>query len=805
MVAGIPGASGLTAWQLFIKDPEQQLTNFRKQPTVQKEIDYFKEKFSSFTSIEDLTKDYRAMKVLLSAFQLEDEINYTARNQQIIEEPYTGDGSEDSLVNKLNDPRFKELAQTLDYQTRGDAVFKSGVVLNEVIDRYVVNEFEKSLGDNNPGLREAAYFARTVGDFTNSYQLLGNKALRTVIETGLNLPSQFVQQDIDQQVRLLEKRVDVEDFFTEDAQKNVDSFALTNAQNDLDTLSPLYQTGNSAYVAVNNVVSQLSAIQDELARIDDATDPLGANAAEVAFQGNGLGELLQAGGLIQSGEDVAVSATQSVAELLDLYHQTVGLDPVADAAEIADNQARYQELVDGITAGIQNATFINPETGTEESLLLAVPGPGATSVTYQTTSTSTAVTVNGFDLTGFLADIQSAATDFSAGNYLNAQNTLLGTRQQLYDARNGLIDAADTYDDEISSVDEFVASIDSDAVSSAASAAFDSERNAQTVVSLLGQLQDLSTQLSDVGLTPTQRSDLNDQFTTAQTQLDALLNPPDPDNYLTNSGATVAVNATSTFTIRGIDFNDGATYADIDPARVPADAADAASLVSVYAGYKADAERLYQQLTTDRTQLDALNRNYDPYRDVLDDLQSLTDDLPDIQASAQGNFGGEEDEDGNVTGGRNLLNAGAADISVQLGSGTIYRIHGQGDFISLVQDVITSANSQIATNRAGADTDIQSALDAATAIRDQLKDDLLFVNGKQQELGQVVADNTPEEDISTSDFANPYADANKFTLQFIQRYISLYDLNNQTASDPITLLFDANNDTSANSILNLLV
>ncbi|HCI46136.1 MAG TPA: hypothetical protein DFI00_02460, partial [Rhodospirillaceae bacterium] len=154
MVAGIPGASGLVAWNAFIKDPETQLSNFRKSPNIQRQIDKFTEKFTEFETLDDLVNDREAMYVVLSAFQLEEEINYTARNKKIIEEPYQGEGAEGSLVNILIDQRYRDMAETFGYAGRGDLVFASTPVMNEIIDRFVINEFEKSLGESNPGLRE---------------------------------------------------------------------------------------------------------------------------------------------------------------------------------------------------------------------------------------------------------------------------------------------------------------------------------------------------------------------------------------------------------------------------------------------------------------------------------------------------------------------------------------------------------------------------------------------------------------------------------------------------------------------------
>lgn len=815
MVAGLPGVSGLTAWQQFIKNPEQQLTQFRNQPSVKSQIEEFREKFRSFSSVEELVDDYGSMQVVLSAFQLEEEINFTARNQKIIEEPYEGEGSEDSIVNQLIDPRYRELAEAFDFQGRGNTVFTSGVVLNEIIDRFVVNEFEKSLGESNPGLREAAFFARSVGEFENTFQLLSNQALRSVIEGGLQLPSQFAGIDIDQQARTLEQRIDVDKFFGEDDEGTTEAFQLSSAQDNVGRLSPLLQTGSNALNVLNSVIDQIQSIEGQLTQIEQDTDPLGPNAAEVAFQTDALGELITADALLGAAEQATNQINQNINQLRSLYQQTVGLDPVADAAQITENQEAYNALVEDIVLQLNTADIVNPETGVTENLLLPVPGPGVTTVNYQPSSTAPAETITGYDLSGFLADVQAANADFQAGNFVGADTQILATRGQFYAARNDLPNQRDAFENNLeNNLPQFLGEVDIDAVSQARLAAQQSATNASSIVGLVGTLEQLAIQLSDAGLSAADRADLEQQFSDTQALLDDILNPPDPDNYVTNGGATITVNGFSDINIRGIDFNDPVLYADLDPGVVPLNAADAATLATTLGGIVDDAAELQARLNTDRFALEFIETQANPIASLTDELQSLVDGLPAALAGAAGPIGAEEDEDGNSSGGINLLSPGGSDARVFLNTGISFEIEALNSYVEDVENLIISANGQLLSNSVGATAELSTALTNAIALRDQLRLDLNPVQAQSDQY-QTIIDTLapPEPPPATSEFANPYSAANQFTLDFVQRYISLNDLANQQAAganDPILQLLQGArdgqvSDSGGASGINLLI
>ncbi len=188
---------------------EKQFAQFQKDPSIQREVDYFLEKAETVSSVEEFLGDRRLMSVALSAFALEEELNYPARIKAVLTEPLS---EKDSLANKLIDPRFKEIAGFFQFATLGIANLKLSSFRNEVIERFHTNEFEKFLGKQNPALREAEYFRRKIASVENTFNIMGDQVLRSVVTYTVDLPKEIALQSVDKQKALIDARVDIKDF-----------------------------------------------------------------------------------------------------------------------------------------------------------------------------------------------------------------------------------------------------------------------------------------------------------------------------------------------------------------------------------------------------------------------------------------------------------------------------------------------------------------------------------------------------------------------------------------------------------------
>ena len=381
----------------------------------------------------------------------------------------------------------------------------------------------------------------------------------------------------------------------------------------------------------------------------------------------------------------------------------------------------------------------------------------------------------------------------------------------MYDARISLDEQLDAFNTNVENNDNFAASVDQATFQPGYEAVLTSEQNADLAVALVTDLQNIAIELSKTTLSASDRANFNTLYEARQDELDALLNPPSADNLLTtNASLTIAINGVLNFeTTAGVDFN-GAGYPEFDPTLPAPDQATAGATATALAGYLEDIQNLNTALTQDRQQLQQIQDQFDPFSAVVAELQSLTNELDDIQESARTDFGQVDTGEGGAESlGLNLLAQNAADGKVQLVNGTVFVTEGIADFQGQVTAIIENANTTILSDRAAGNALLNNALFNLTDIQLQLNSDLRPQQQALYQFAATIAENTDDAPEPTSEFANPYAEATDFTLQFIQLYLALSDQNNQAQSqDPILQLLNAGSggqDQGAAGIVNLLV
>lgn len=220
--------SSLAWYKVVEKSRDRLMTNFERQPTVKRDLAHFQENAARIKNVDDLMKDRKSLKVVLSSFQLESEIDKRALLKKVLTQPLD---DKKSLANRMLDPRYKQLAQALQpLFAKGDP-FGDPKAVESIVGGFKTNEFEKAQGEQAPGMREVMYFKRSIGKVTDLTQIMADKTLMKVVRVGLGFPPQFGALDYEQQKSRLEPRVDVEKFkdpkFVE---KFVQRFLIMNEQ-----------------------------------------------------------------------------------------------------------------------------------------------------------------------------------------------------------------------------------------------------------------------------------------------------------------------------------------------------------------------------------------------------------------------------------------------------------------------------------------------------------------------------------------------------------------------------------------------
>ena len=204
----ISANSSLLWYKLSSALKDTHMKAFEAQPTVTRDINTFKEKISEIKSVDDLMKDRTVLKMVLSAFQLESEIDKPAMIRKILTESPT---DKESLVNKLAEPRWTQLASAMYGLNINPSFFKHEENVDMILAGYKTNEFEKFEGENADGVREALYFKRMAGGVEKLSQVMADKTLMHVVRVSLGLPESFQSLEYSQQRDRLAKQFDVED------------------------------------------------------------------------------------------------------------------------------------------------------------------------------------------------------------------------------------------------------------------------------------------------------------------------------------------------------------------------------------------------------------------------------------------------------------------------------------------------------------------------------------------------------------------------------------------------------------------
>jgi Protein of unknown function (DUF1217) len=208
-MTGTLGINSVAWYGVVAKNKDRQLEMFAKQPAIQKAVERFREAAPNLANVDALMKDRRSLEFVLTAFQLEDQIDTRALLKKVMTEPLD---DPKSLVNRLADPRYKKLAQALQGYNSGVNPLATKPAVDAVVNAYLTNQFEKAKGEEAGGLREAMYFKRNIGAVTKLEQLMGDKPLMEVARVALGFPEKFGLLSFEQQMSRLKAKLDVKDF-----------------------------------------------------------------------------------------------------------------------------------------------------------------------------------------------------------------------------------------------------------------------------------------------------------------------------------------------------------------------------------------------------------------------------------------------------------------------------------------------------------------------------------------------------------------------------------------------------------------
>lgn len=176
--------------------PERLATGqarFAKSGTIQADIAYFKSKAAKVTSVDEFLKDYRCLKFVLTGYDMQSQLQYGFRIKTILKD---NPNSPTALVNRMNDPGYRQINKDFDFYNSGVAKLKNATFINTLVEKFTSASYVENLGTLNPSLSDVMYFEKKIGSMKTGYQLIGDPTVWNVVRTAFSLPASVVQGDL---------------------------------------------------------------------------------------------------------------------------------------------------------------------------------------------------------------------------------------------------------------------------------------------------------------------------------------------------------------------------------------------------------------------------------------------------------------------------------------------------------------------------------------------------------------------------------------------------------------------------------
>lgn len=190
------------------------------------DVEYYQDNIGLIETPDDLLDDLRLLKMTLGAFGLQDDYEAIASFEPTVETPVSperekikqvleeGSISVVAFANELDNPAYAELSRTFGFGIAEDFQARKIGFPRQITDQYIEQNFEwpSDVTYDQPvtvvnGQFELEPFRSD--DMSNDakwFTIMGEPPLRSLFETALNLPSEFGQIDINQQLTVFKER-----------------------------------------------------------------------------------------------------------------------------------------------------------------------------------------------------------------------------------------------------------------------------------------------------------------------------------------------------------------------------------------------------------------------------------------------------------------------------------------------------------------------------------------------------------------------------------------------------------------------
>lgn len=782
--AGSGGTTtGVAAFAKYKRDPEGARRDFYESAAVQKNIKNFQSSASEINSVEDFLKDRKTLQFVLTAFGLEAELNNPGKLKAIIN---SDPDDVNSYANRLADSRYGELTKFLNVKNEGFTKLQSGEAQTEVIDDYLTNAFEVSIGFENPAAREAVFFLRRINEIDSALEILGDLPLRNIVTTALSLPAQIANQSVLKQQSLIDARLDFDRLNTLDRdEENASKTQLDLVNDDLGSIKKGLAAVTNASIELSTLQDQLEGLRIHLQDIDNITDPAGVLADEIPVQEAAIPELIRQQGLIAAAEKALINTDPNLTRIDAIFKEAAGVETQEELDALKSEFDRLVTEVTGADGFIKGSNYSDSTAGTTENLLLpsgdggsgidALPSAKTTTVVK---SDGTAVVTSSLDLAGFLTNLDNTNTAFQAINLGSLSSGISAAKVDFEAVESDFKSAqvqngvnASSFAGSVSSVN-FGYSLNTQALSQGISAVDDGLTRLSKAAGVISEIRTLAfdAQADDADI-----DELNTAYGAKLDELASLINDAGTatdgtntftfDNLLTGGTISYEADATSG---KNIDARGGSLDTVILGA-LPAtlSAANANGILSDIDTTVTDSlSELKDNLVTDRKVLDFAANVADPLGSIDAEIRQINGDLDALIERA-----GES--------GDNLLKEFGRDLKVVLGTlSTTITVDAQGGFKEDFKNSLSSLQYVAVSGGAAASREsiLNDALFSVGSALSRINAEKFTLNIQNSILGEKKSSLTNTSGSAESlDFLKPLENTN-YAIKFIEQYLIKKDL-----------------------------
>lgn len=205
--------TGYAGWVALKRSQPLQTKAMINSAEIRRDEDYFRAKIGSVKTADDLMNDRRLLKVALTAYGLEGDLNSKAFIKKVLTD---GTLKTDALVNKLSDKQYQKFSAAFGFGDFSTPRTQLSDFADKTLSLYRARTFESAVGETNGDYRLALNAEREMAtlagksssETTKWYGILGSTPLRTVMQTALGLPSSISSMDLDRQVAVFKERAE---------------------------------------------------------------------------------------------------------------------------------------------------------------------------------------------------------------------------------------------------------------------------------------------------------------------------------------------------------------------------------------------------------------------------------------------------------------------------------------------------------------------------------------------------------------------------------------------------------------------